>query len=291
MEETIIPYELPDPENHSFFFVDIRITPCLEARLHQHDAWELYYVIHGYGNRMAGDTVQPFSEGDVVLIPPGMSHHWEFIPDSADDNGNIRYLMVAFSHSFVVRCMEQFPELRNRMVGTIFPEDALKYGTESSRVIRRALKQMNKMDELERLCEMLRLLPVVFGSTDYVSVGKPMRIERDVRRMQQISTYVMAHYVHSIALEEIAAEVGMNRSAFCSYFKRSKGMTFSQFVCRYRLNTACELLKHSRKQVSEICFMVGFNDLPHFVRVFTKAMGMSPSKYRKQFNKQGDTAE
>lgn len=58
-------------------------------------------------------------------------------------------------------------------------------------------------------------------------------------------------------------------------------MTFSQFVTRYRLNTACELLKHSQKQVSEICFMVGFNDLPHFIRVFKKAMGMSPTLYRK----------
>ena len=77
--------------------------------------------------------------------------------------------------------------------------------------------------------------------------------------MQQICTYVMAHYVHPISLDEIAAETGMNRSAFCSYFKRCKGMTFSRFVTQYRLNTACELLKHSQKQVSEICYMVGFN--------------------------------
>lgn len=283
MEEVITPYHLPNTENHSFFFVDIRISPKLEAKLHQHDAWELYYVIHGYGNRIAGDTIQSFSEGDVVLIPPAMSHRWEFIPESVDNNGNIRYLMVAFSDAFVMRCMEQFPELRNRMADKKLPNDALKYGTESSRTIRKTLIEMNRMNELNRLCEMFRLLPVIFGSTDHVSVGKPIRIERDVRRMQQISTYVMAHYVHSITLEDVAAEVGMNRSAFCSYFKRNKGITFSQFVSQYRLNTACELLKHSGKQVSEICYMVGFNDLPHFIRVFTKAMGMSPSKYRKQF--------
>lgn len=283
MDETITPYELPNTENHSFFFVDIRISPKLEAKLHQHDAWELYYVTHGYGNRMAGDSVQPFSAGDVVLIPPAMQHRWEFVPDSADKNNNICYLMVAFSDALVVRCMEIFPELRNRMADIKPPTDALKFGVESSRVIRKTLTKMNGMDELDRLCEMFRLLPVIFGSTDYVSVGRPMRIERDVRRMQQISTYVMGHYVHAIALEDIAAEVGMNRSAFCSYFKRIKGMTFSQFVTQYRLNTACELLKHSQKQVSEICFMVGFNDLPHFVRVFTKAIGIPPLKYRKQF--------
>ena len=142
---------------------------------------------------------------------------------------------------------------------------------------------MNNLDELGRLCEMFRLLPVIFTSSDHMFAGRPMRIERDVRRMQQICSYVMAHYVHTISLDDIAAEVGMNRSAFCSYFKRCKGMTFSQYVTQYRLNTACKLLKHSQKQVSEICFTVGFNDLPHFVRVFTNNIGVSPSRYRKQF--------
>ena len=281
MEDTAIPYELPEVENHSFFFIDQRVETSIEAKLHRHDAWELYYVVHGYGNRMAGDTLQPFAAGDVALIPPSMLHRWEYAPDSADTDGCVRYLMVAFSHSLVERCMEVFPELRNRLAGLIFPTDALKFGTESSRAIRKILTEMNGMDELGRLSAMFRLLPVIFTSSDHTFAGKPVRIERDVRRMQQICVYVMTHYVHSIALDDIAAEVGMNRSAFCSYFKRCKGMTFSQFVTRYRLNTACELLKHSQKGVSEICYTVGFNALPHFVRVFTNAMGMSPSKYRK----------
>lgn len=283
MEDTAIPYELPEVENHSFFYIDPRAGTAIEAKLHRHEAWELYYVVHGCGNRMAGDTLQPFAAGDVALIPPSMFHRWEYAPDSADTDGGIRYLTVAFSHSLVERCMEVFPELRNRLAGILFPADALKFGPESSRIIRKILSEMNGMDELGRLSAMFRLLPSIFTSSDHTFAGKPVRIERDVRRMQQISAYVMAHYVHTISLDDIAAEVGMNHSAFCSYFKRCKGMTFSQSVTGYRLNTACGLLKHSQKQVSEICYMVGFNDLPHFVRVFTSCMGISPSRYRKRF--------
>lgn len=282
MEDTAIPYGLPEVENHSFFFIDQRVEPDLEAKLHRHDAWELYYVVHGHGNRMAGDTLQPFDAGDVALIPPSMLHRWEYAPDSTDEDGCVRYLMVAFSHSLIERCLEVFPEFRNRLAGVSFPTYAIKYGPESSREIRKVLSGMNGMDELGRLCAMLRLLPAVFASSDHTSVGKPMRIERDVRRMQQICAYVMKHYVHHIALDDIATEMCMNRSAFCSYFKRCKGMTFSQYVTRYRLNTACELLEHSQKSVSEICYLVGFNDLPHFIRIFTRSMGVSPSRYRKQ---------
>ena len=281
MDETSIPYELPETENHSFFFIDQHIDYRLEAKLHSHEAWELYYVVKGRGTRMAGDTLLPFSEGDVALLPPSMHHYWKYSPDSADDDGCIRYLMVAFSPDLVQRCIDTFPELRNRLAGISFPADALTFGTESSRIIRRSLSAMNRMDELGRLSEMLRLLPFLFTTTDYTFAGKAIRIERNVRRMQQISTYVMAHYAHPISLTDIATEVGMNRSAFCTYFKRNKGMTFSRFVMQYRLNTACELLKRSHKSVSEICYLVGFNDLPYFVRLFTAEMGMSPTKYRK----------
>ena len=282
MEEMITPYELPEIKDHSFFFIDQRIATHIEAKLHKHDAWELYHVIHGHGNRIAGDTLQPFSAGDVVLIPPSMHNYWQYAPTSADNDGCIHYLMVAFSHSLITRCIEVFPELRNRLTSLTFPVNALKYGLESSRVIRKILSQMNDMDDLGRLSAMFRLLPVIFNSSDHILAGKPMQIERDVRRMQQICAYVMAHYVHTITLNEIASEVGMNRSAFCSYFKRCKKMTFSQFVTQYRLNTACELLKHSQKQVSEICFAVGFNDVPHFNRVFKELQGMTPKEYRKR---------
>lgn len=169
MEDTAIPYELPEAENHSFFFIDQRIETGIEAKLHRHDAWELYYVVHGQGNRTAGDTLQPFAAGDVALIPPSMLHRWEYAPDSADSDGCVRYLMVAFSHLLVERCMEAFPELRNRLTNIVFPTDALKFGPESSRVLRKILAGMNGMDELGRLCEMLRLLPIVFTSSDHTA--------------------------------------------------------------------------------------------------------------------------
>ena len=278
MEDVIIPYTLPETENHSFFFIDQRIDIRLEAKLHMHNAWELYCVLQGEGTRMAGDTLLPFTEGDVAP----MHHHWDYNPASADEEGCIRYLMVAFSHSFVRQCMAVFPELRNRLASVTFPAEALKFGTESARAIRHALSAMKGKDELDRLCDMFRLLPVIFTAKDCTFAGRPMRIEREVQRMQQVSAYVMAHYVHPILLDDIAAEVGMNRSAFCSWFKRCKGMTFSQFVTQYRLNTACDLLEHSQKSVSEIGYLVGFCDIPHFVRVFTKEKGVSPGKYRKE---------
>ncbi len=282
MEETAIPYDLPDVENHSFFYINQRVDVGLEAKLHRHDAWEIICVEHGRGTRTAGDTLMNFSEGDVALLPPNMLHRWEYDAESADCDGCVRYLMVAFSQSFIDRCVAVFPEIRNRLYGLILPTDALKFGDKTANTIRDVLRQMEDMDEVDRLSTMLRLLPVVFGSKDFTVVGRPVQIERDVRRLQQISVYVMTHYARNITLNEIAAEVGMNRSAFCSYFKRLRGITFTRFVTEYRLKTAAELLLTSQMQVQEICYMVGFNDLPHFTRTFRKEYGCSPVEYRRK---------
>ena len=112
------------------------------------------------------------------------------------------------------------------------------------------------------------------------STSETSTLNCNVQRMQQVCEYVIAHYVHPIALNDIATEVGMNRSAFYIWFKRYKGMAFSKFLTQYRLRTACELLKHSHKSVSEMGYLVGFNDILHFIQMFTKEIGISPGKYR-----------
>ena len=162
IKDAVIPYELPEINDHSFFFISQHISPALEAGLHRHEAWELYYVTKGDGIRLAGDTPMPFSEGDVVLIPPSMPHCWKYRPASANDKGEITYLMVAFNPAFVADCKRIFPEIRNKLSVHAEPSEALKFGPESTLEIKRSLRRMAAIDEIGRLCEMLRLLPTVF---------------------------------------------------------------------------------------------------------------------------------
>lgn len=281
MEDAVIPYTLPEVNDHSFFFISQHISPALEAKMHRHEAWELYYVTQGKGVRMTGDTLMPFAEGDVVLIPPSMPHYWKYEDSSTDESGGVSYLMVAFSNELITNCIKLFPEIRNMLLGRTMTGEALKYGNHSSALIKSSLKAMAGLDDLGRLGEMLKLLPLIFTASDHTYIGKPVKVGRDIRRLQEIATYVMAHYVHPITLDDIASYIGMNRSAFCTFFKRHKGMTFSQFLTNYRLETARELLTTSRKQVSEICYAVGFADLPHFTRSFKAHYSQSPSDYRK----------
>ena len=224
-----------------------------------------------------------------ALIPPGMIHRWDFAEKSADESGHVHYLMVAFKHAFVELCVATFPEVRNRLANITFPDNALRFSGRSALALHKRLQNMRAKNELERLSAKLLLLCELFTASDHTLAGRPMRIERNVQRMQTVCTFVMRNFRSTITLEEAAAVAGMNRSAFCSWFRKYKKMTFMQYLAQYRLETACELLLNSDKQVSEICFAVGFNDLPHFVRVFARAYGMPPARFRKTSRKPRDS--
>lgn len=78
MKGTLNPYELPELENHLFFFINQHILPQFEASLHRYDLWELDCVIKRHGVRMVGDTMLSFEKGEVAQLTPGIHHQWEY---------------------------------------------------------------------------------------------------------------------------------------------------------------------------------------------------------------------
>lgn len=109
-------------------------------------------------------------------------------------------------------------------------------------------------------------------------INRPLK-KRD-KKIQQIEIYVSLHYNHDIPIDEIASLVHMNRSSFCVFFKRMKGVSFTNYLNTYRMDIACRLLSTTDKSVSEIAYGVGFNNLSHFCRTFLKYKEVSPTKYR-----------
>jgi Cupin domain len=66
-----------------FYLVDhVRIPPDEQIAFHQHEQLEISYVIRGSGTRIIGNTMEPFSQGEVVFIPSNIPHCWSF--DSFD---------------------------------------------------------------------------------------------------------------------------------------------------------------------------------------------------------------
>ena len=93
---------------------------------------------------------------------------------------------------------------------------------------------------------------------------------------------ITANLAEPISMSDVAAELGMSESRFSRFFRRSTGNSFTDFVNRVRINSACHLLMQTDHYVTDICYQVGFNNVANFNRRFLEIKGMTPSEFRRQ---------
>lgn len=146
--------------------------------------------------------------------------------------------------------------------------------------VRHEMQEIIKADSLGQLSGAIRILGHLALSDEMNPTGINRPLKKRDKKIQQIEIYVSLHYNHDIPIDEIATLVHMNRSSFCVFFKRMKGVSFTNYLNTYRMDIACRLLSTTDKSVSEIAYGVGFNNLSHFCRTFLKYKEVSPTKYR-----------
>ena len=98
---------------------------------------------------------------------------------------------------------------------------------------------------------------------------------------QKIKEYVWENYAHEPSLCEISARLGISLTYASIVFKRECAMGFRDYLKKYRIEKACDLIRASDKTLSEISSLVGYSDPAFFYRIFKSHLGVSPGEYKK----------
>lgn len=96
--------------------------------------------------------------------------------------------------------------------------------------------------------------------------------------------FIELNYQKDITVEDIAENCGLNRNYFGKKFKEEFGKTPQEFLMRFRMTKATELLEHSQLSIGAISCAVGYNDQLHFSRAFKNTYGISPRQWRDKYN-------
>jgi AraC-like DNA-binding protein/ligand-binding sensor protein len=88
-----------------------------------------------------------------------------------------------------------------------------------------------------------------------------------------------------LALDEVAKAVNMSAFYFCKMFKKTTGMTFTDYLARIRVEKVKNLLLNPQKRISEAAFEAGFQSLSQFNRVFRRIAGEAPTDYRERIHR------
>ena len=95
-----------------------------------------------------------------------------------------------------------------------------------------------------------------------------------------------SEYHRPLSVEEVAAEVGFERSYFSTAFKERTGVTPHAYLISVRIRHAAELLAEDGYSVSEVAASVGLSPV-NFSRIFSRVTGMTPLEYKKRAKKAG----
>ncbi|RPH59343.1 MAG: AraC family transcriptional regulator, partial [Chloroflexi bacterium] len=92
--------------------------------------------------------------------------------------------------------------------------------------------------------------------------------------------YLHQNYTRPLARWEIAEVVGVSEDYLTRVFNRELGLSPWDYLNRYRVLQAQNLLKTTSHSIGAIAKQVGFSDGAYFSRVFSKITGLSPQGYR-----------
>lgn len=271
------------PNNHSF--ISRRLPLSSNARIHSHKNFELNYITSGIGRRIVGDNISGFERGDLVLLGPDLPHCWEVL-DS--ENGEEPACIVThFSENIVNSDFFQMPELEKVVSLLKEANSGIRFKVDNDEKIRSILTKMSESEGLEYYIEFLKIFNHLVKITNWTKLSNPVShssiFSKNREKINKVYEYVFLNIQDGIKLEEASGVLNMAPSSFCRFFKKKTGQTFMEYVKNVRVGIAAKLLAETDKQITQICFESGYNNLANFNHYFKASMGKTPSDYRKNF--------
>ncbi|MEH7545203.1 response regulator transcription factor [Neobacillus vireti] len=99
--------------------------------------------------------------------------------------------------------------------------------------------------------------------------------------VQNVLQYIHAHYDQGLSLKTLGQQFHVNAIYLGQLFQKEVGVVFSEYLNRYRLEKAKELLKTTHYRAGDIGKKVGYSDTTYFYKQFKKIVGTTPSEWRK----------
>lgn len=263
---------------------------------HYHAEYEIIYIVESSGKRIVGNNIGDYTDGDLALYGSFVPHMYR---SDANYHSNIPDLRVKaitlqFSKDFFKTAIECYPEFHKIKILLEKANFGITFNHPSNDIIRDRIKNTLHLKNLELLLECINILDLMSNVKDKVflndiSSKSNLDVQYEDPRMTKVLSVVNREFAQSISLPEIASLAGMNKTAFCRFFKSKTSKTFTQYINELRIDYACELLLAGKLSISQVCYETGFNNISNFNRQFKSITNFTPTSYIEEFKKKFKT--
>lgn len=240
------------------------------------DHYLIHFILKGSGIFYANGKSYEIKENQGFLICPNVITYYE-----ADAKEPWVYTWVGFKGIKA----EQYLKLAN------LDQENPIFECKEVEFVKNCFEDMRKATELKYARELrLQGLVNMFLSELIEEAGKNDTVNSNYKELyiKKSLHYVETNYAGRLTISEMAKNVGLNKNYFSTFFRENIGMTPQQYIIKFRINKACELMENKGLSIGDISRSVGYEDTLGFSKIFKKEKGMSPKKYRSQSPLKGD---
>ena len=220
---------------------------CFPFKWHFHPEYELTLITKGNGKRLVGDSFQPFTDYDLILIGPNLPHTWVSEPSDS----KVSAIVVQFSEKCIAPILE-YPE--NEPIGRLLVQSkfGLRFSLIASAELFTLIELLHSETSSNKFLILLTILdklskiePQCLSTTEiqltHQSVQTEIRINKICNFINENAT------TKAVSIENMAQMVHLTGGGFCKFFKKATGKTFSDYVNDIRVGIVTKLLIETDK--------------------------------------------
>ncbi len=237
------------------------VTPCKLFRVLPYSA--LHIILDGCGYLKVNNNTYKLSQGDMLFLPqnvdccyyPDEEKPWKYAWfDFFEDSASFYGKLLGFSLENPVRKCKSFNNV-SMLLEHLFTKK---------------IKQ-NQVGYYDVLAAFYKIID--YNTRDYELKNTDL--------VDAVTEYIKYSYNKiDLSITEICKHFNISHSYLCRIFKEANDCSVKNYLMKVRISEACRLLETTSLGVKEIAYSVGFADNIHFMKMFKKYMGKTPTEYR-----------
>ena len=258
---------------------------CCSCPPHQHDFFELFFLLDDHIDDIVEGMRYSLSPGSVVLVTPGQLHR----PDVAGPVRSIDRFVLWISTQYVRSITDALPRLHYALWGDMTGRNLIQPDGDTVALMRQLLFTLHREDarpeadsaSLARsiIAQLLIYCSrCVAGMTDIA----PHKAELRYREIMRVYEHIVTNLPdRNLSVSTLAERFFMDKNTLTRQFKRQVGMTPGECIRRHRLEAVRKQIRLGAP-MQQACAECGFSDYSAFYRAFRQAYGISPRDYAAQ---------
>lgn len=228
--------------------------------------------------------------GESVIVPANEVMHIDF--PEANTQTPTQCIALAIDHEHIFDTVnllnEKFPKVDSEDLWYVDPKrfhlvNNFELSDIIQRIIRISVNEHTKEKDVLAGLTLRELLVRLMQTQARQLFEMNYKQMASHHRFAHVIQYINENLTSKINMDLLSEKACMSRAHFFRKFKESFGYTPSEYILTQRIKLAKELLKNPKYQVTQVCFMVGFNNLNHFIRCFKKYEGFTPKQYQEDY--------